>query len=72
MRPSPTSTDCPAPCPTQELSPGTAHAAFPAAGAAGSGCSGEGAASAMRQWLRQHEERERVKDLTLRAHPPLA
>ncbi len=52
----------PAPCEHADATRPALPAPEPDAPDAFAGCSGEGAASAMQHWLRQHEERIRVAD----------
>ncbi len=74
MRPTPIQNDRPPSCtPPCAQPPRCAAQPAPRADASRTtGCSGQGAASAMRQWLRQHEERERVMDPAHHDRHPLA
>lgn len=67
MRPAPA--PCDAPCEHADATRPASPRPEPDAPAAFSGCSGEGAASAMQHWLKQHEERIRVADPARLLHP---
>lgn len=62
MRPVPTEDERPLARPTRRPAPEVVHANTVCVGPPSNGCSGEGAASAMQHWLRQREERERMRD----------